>query len=156
LSAKHKIPVYIFAEEMAASAGYHIATAGNEVYANEMSLVGSIGVISMSFGVKKLMEQLNVDVRIMNKGNMKTMMSPFQDQLPEHKKHMDEILEHSYEIFKNWVKKSREGKLKDAEHADEIFSGAVFKAHRAVRVLEAAITRLKLDANVSILSNYSA
>lgn len=71
LSEQKKLPVYVFVEEMAASAGYHIAAAGKEVYAHEQSLVGSIGVVTMQFGVAKLLETIGVEPRIMHKGENK-------------------------------------------------------------------------------------
>jgi serine protease SohB len=71
LAERKKLPVYVFVEEMAASAGYHIATAGNEIYAHEQSLVGSIGVVTMQFGVTKLLNTIGVEPRIMHKGENK-------------------------------------------------------------------------------------
>lgn len=75
LSEQKKLPVYVFVEEMAASAGYHIASAGSEVYAHEQSLVGSIGVVSMQFGLSKFLNTLGVEPRILHKGENKVRLS---------------------------------------------------------------------------------
>ena len=80
---KNKKKVIIFAEDVAASGGYLIACAGDEIYANQSSIVGSIGVIYSSFGFKNLIEKIGVQRRVYTAGKNKSTLDPFMDEKQE-------------------------------------------------------------------------
>src|SRR5437763_2292170 len=80
LAEEKKVPVFAFAEDVAASGGYWLALAGDEVYAEESSLLGSIGVVTSAFGFPRLLERLGIDRRLHTAGDRKAMLDPF---LPE-------------------------------------------------------------------------
>ena len=73
----------VFAEDVAASGGYLIACAGDEIYANSSSIIGSIGVISASFGFKNLIEKIGVQRRVYTAGKNKSTLDPFLDEKEE-------------------------------------------------------------------------
>ena len=77
LAAEFKIPVYVFCEDVAASGGYWLACAGDEIYADESSIVGSIGVISAGFGFVEAIGKLGVERRVHTSGENRPMsMAP--------------------------------------------------------------------------------
>ncbi len=80
---KNKKKVIVFAEDVAASGGYLIACAGDEIYANSSSIIGSIGVISASFGFKNLIEKIGVQRRVYTAGKNKSTLDPFLDEKEE-------------------------------------------------------------------------
>ena len=80
LADKKKIKVLIFAEDVAASGGYLISCAGDEIYANSSSIIGSIGVISASFGFKDLIQKIGVERRVYTAGKNKSTLDPFVEE----------------------------------------------------------------------------
>src|SRR6202047_1484052 len=80
LAAEKQLPVLVFVEDVAASGGYMIACAGDEIFCDPSSILGSIGVVGSSFGFPKLMEKLGVERRLYVSGEHKAMLDPF---LPE-------------------------------------------------------------------------
>ena len=80
---KNKKKVIVFAEDVAASGGYLIACAGDEIYANKSSIIGSIGVIYSSFGFKDLIEKIGVQRRVYTAGKNKSTLDPFMDEKQE-------------------------------------------------------------------------
>ena len=130
--AKEKgLPLISFAEDLAASAGYYILCAGDEIYAANNSLIGSLGVISAGFGFDKAIKKAGVDRRVYSQGKNKAILDPFQS---EKKEDVDILLaaqEEVYENFKNLVKERRKGKLKtDAA----MFTGAFWAAGKAQKL----------------------
>ena len=83
LAKKNNTKVIIFAEDVAASGGYFIACAGDEIYANSSSIIGSIGVISASFGFKDLIKKIGVERRIYTAGKNKSTLDPFVEEKQE-------------------------------------------------------------------------
>src|SRR5262245_49887589 len=83
LAAEHKLPVIAFAEDVAASGGYMIACAGDEIICNPSSILGSIGVVGASFGFTKIMERIGVERRIYTSGDRKATLDPFLPEKPE-------------------------------------------------------------------------
>ena len=77
LSEQKNIPVFIFMEDCAASGGYYIACAGDEIYASENSIVGSIGVVSRGFGLHDVIKKLGVERRVYTQGDNKSILDPF-------------------------------------------------------------------------------
>jgi signal peptide peptidase SppA len=121
LSAETNVPVYAFCEDVAASGGYWLACAADEIYANENSIVGSIGVISMGFGFPKALQKLGVERRVHTSGDSKSTNDPFKPEKPEDVKKLKSILSEMHESFKGWVRTRRGSKLKETK---DVFSGA--------------------------------
>jgi signal peptide peptidase SppA len=122
LSTESKVPVYAFCEDVAASGGYWLACAADEIYADESSIIGSIGVVSGGFGFVGTMKKLGVERRVHTAGENKSMLDPFQ---PEKKEDVTRIKAMQLEIhdhFKRWVRERRGSKLKETDR--ELFTGA--------------------------------
>ena len=83
LAAEHKLPVIAFAEDVAASGGYMIACAGDEIICDQSSILGSIGVVGATFGFTKLMERIGVERRIYTSGDRKATLDPFLPENPQ-------------------------------------------------------------------------
>ena len=122
LAEEKSLPVYAFAEDVAASGGYMIACAADEIYADESSVVGSIGVVSAGFGFTGLIEKLGVERRVHTSGESKAMLDPFQPEKPEDVARLEALQEEVHENFKALVRKARGDRLKTDDPA--IFSGA--------------------------------
>ena len=122
LSKKYKIPVYSFAQDVSASGGYWLLLSGDEIYAHNSSIIGSIGVIFSSFGFVDLIKKIGIERRIYTEGKNKAILDPF---LPENENNI-EILKNAqkdiFENFKNIVRNHRQNKLTKPE--DELFTGA--------------------------------
>ena len=129
LAKKNKTKVIIFAEDVAASGGYFIACAGDEIYANSSSIIGSIGVISASFGFKDLIKKIGVERRIYTAGKNKSTLDPFLDEKKEDIERLKNIQLDLHKDFINVVEKSRGSKLKKTEV--ELFSGEFWSGSKA-------------------------
>lgn len=128
LAAANKIPVYAFCEDVAASGGYWLACAADEIYADESSIIGSIGVIFANFGFVGAMKKLGVERRVHTAGTNKSMLDPFQ---PEKREDVTRIKQMQLEIhdhFKRWV---RERRPKLDEKNKELFTGAFWAGAKA-------------------------
>ena len=132
LSAEHKVPVYAFCEDVAASGGYWLACAADEIYADENSIVGSIGVISMGFGFPEAIAKLGIDRRVHTSGQSKSQNDPFKPEKPEDVERLESILEDMHESFKAMVRTRREGKLKGDEK--DLFSGAFWTGRKGLEL----------------------
>ena len=115
LAKKNNKQVIIFAEDVAASGGYFIACAGDEIYANSSSIIGSIGVISASFGFKELIKKIGVQRRVYTAGKNKSTLDPFMDEKQEDVDRLKKIQLDLHADFIKIVKESRGSKLKDPE-----------------------------------------
>ena len=127
---KHKKKVIVFAEDVAASGGYLIACAGDEIYANSSSIIGSIGVIYSSFGFKDLIEKIGVQRRVYTAGKNKSTLDPFLEEKEEDIKRLKNIQLELHEDFINVVEESRGSKL-NKESGIELFSGEFWSGKRA-------------------------
>ena len=107
LSDEKKLPVVAFCEDVAASGGYWLACAADEVYAEGSSIVGSIGVVSASFGFPDLLERIGVERRVHTSGDRKAMLDPFRPENPKDVKHLKAIQEDIHEQFKSYVRERR-------------------------------------------------
>ena len=114
--------VIVFAEDVAASGGYLIACAGDEIYANSSSIVGSIGVISASFGFQDAIKRIGVQRRVYTAGKNKSTLDPFKEEKPEDIERIKKLQLELHSDFINLVKSSRGSKLKDPEK-NNIFTG---------------------------------
>jgi signal peptide peptidase SppA len=121
--------VYVFCEDIAASGGYFLALAGDEIYADPSSIVGSIGVISASFGLDKFIERFGVERRVYTSGKNKGALDPFQPERPEDIARLKELQRDVHDVFTGIVRERRAGKLKGAE--EELFSGAFWSSAKA-------------------------
>jgi len=133
LADKKKIKVLIFAEDVAASGGYLIACAGDEIYANSSSIIGSIGVISASFGFKELIKKMGIERRIYTAGKNKSTLDPFVDEKEEDIKRLKDIQLELHADFIKVVETSRGTKLDDPEK-NNIFTGEFWTGASALKL----------------------
>lgn len=130
LAEEKKVPVYAFVEDVAASGGYWLACAADEIYAQDSSIVGSIGVISASFGFKNVIEKYGIERRVHTSGKDKGFLDPFQSEKPGDVKRLKEIQTDVHDQFKDWVRERRGEKLKGADK--DIFEGQFWTAGPAL------------------------
>lgn len=130
LAARKDVPVLVFVEDVAASGGYWLACAGDEIFANENSIVGSIGVIATGFGFADALKKLGVERRVHTAGEHKGMLDPFRPEDPEDVERLKTIQGEMHETFKNLVRTRRGKRLKAPE--SELFTGAFWTGRRAV------------------------
>lgn len=130
LAAEKSLPVLAFVEDVAASGGYWLACAGDEITAEGCSIVGSIGVVSAGFGFTGLMEKLGVDRRVHTAGASKSMLDPFQAERPEDVAHLKALQGDMHASFKQWVRERRGARLRAPE--TELFEGAFWTGARAL------------------------
>jgi signal peptide peptidase SppA len=121
--------VYVFCEDIAASGGYFLALAGDEIYADPSSIVGSIGVISAGFGLDKFIDRFGIERRVHTTGKDKGALDPFRPERPEDVALLEDLQRDVHEVFTNVVKERRAGRLTGVE--DEMFSGSFWSAARA-------------------------
>ena len=133
LAEKNKVKVIVFAEDVAASGGYFIACAGDEIYANSSSIIGSIGVISASFGFKDLIQKIGVERRVYTAGKNKSTLDPFKEEKEEDIKRLKTIQLELHEDFIKIVEKSRGSKLKDPEK-NNIFTGEFWTGKTSLKL----------------------
>lgn len=129
LAEEKKKRVYVFCEDVAASGGYYISVAGDEIYADPSSIVGSIGVISSSFGFVDAIEKLGIERRIHTAGLNKSQLDPFKPEKPEDVARLKELQLDVHGTFIDVVKSRRAAKLKGEE--SELFSGAFWSGKEA-------------------------
>ena len=133
LADKKKIKVLIFAEDVAASGGYLISCAGDEIYANSSSIIGSIGVISASFGFKELIKKIGVERRVYTAGKNKSTLDPFVEEKEEDVKRLKSIQLELHADFIEVVKTSRGSKLKNPDK-NNIFTGEFWTGKSALEL----------------------
>jgi signal peptide peptidase SppA len=129
LAEEKEKPVLVFCEDLAASGGYMIACAGDEIFADPASVVGSIGVISASFGFTGAMERLGVERRIKTAGESKVLSDPFSEETEAQKERMERLLEAVHTQFIALVKARRGDKLKGDLAR---FDGTIYTGEEAV------------------------
>jgi len=129
LAEEKKIPVLVFCEDVAASGGYLIALAGDEIFADASSIVGSIGVISAGFGFVEALAKLGVERRVHTAGEEKMILDPFRPEKEEDVERLKAIQADIHEVFKNLVRARRGEHV--AGRDGEIFTGAFWTAGRA-------------------------
>ena len=130
LSKKSDIPVISFVEDVAASGGYWLACAGDEIIVNASSVVGSIGVVSASFGFDRAIEKIGVSRRVYTAGERKGMLDPFSPENPDDVSHLRLLQQDIHEQFMAMVKSRRGGKLSGDDA--ELFSGAFWTGAKAI------------------------
>ena len=132
LAKKNKTKVIFFVEDVAASGGYYIACAGDEIYVDENSIVGSIGVIYASFGFDKLIKKYGIERRIFTTGKYKSILDSFQKQKLSDVKKLKSIQTEIFKNFKNIVLKSRIKKIN--KQNKKIFSGSFWTGKEAIKL----------------------
>ena len=131
LGAEAEVPVFAFCEDVAASGGYWLACAADEIYAHPTSLVGSIGVISQGFGLDGLIERFGVQRRLYTAGTSKSRLDPFLPEKPEDVQWLRGLQDELHELFRGWVAERRGDRLKAG---DELFTGEVWTGARALEL----------------------
>lgn len=122
--------VYAFCEDVAASGGYWLATAADHIYVDENSVIGSIGVISASFGFHELMERQGIERRVHTAGKDKSMLDPFRPERPADVKRLKALQSVIHQNFIDQVKSRRGEKLS----GDDLFSGDIWVGRQSVDV----------------------
>jgi signal peptide peptidase SppA len=129
LADEKKLPVYAYVEDVAASGGYWIACAADEIVAEANSIVGSIGVIAASFGFEDLMRRIGVRRRLYTAGARKSLLDPFGPEKPEDVERLRALQDEIHANFRNWVSARRGARL-PAER-DGLFTGEFWTGTRA-------------------------
>ncbi len=131
LSETHKVPVHAFVEDVAASGGYWLACAADKIWADESSVLGSIGVISAGFGFHELIERWGIQRRVHTAGQSKSQLDPFRPENPEDIARLDELLQSIHHSFKQHVI-ARRGSLLPEDK--DLFTGEFWAGQRAVEL----------------------
>jgi serine protease SohB len=132
LAAEKKLPVIAFAEDVAASGGYMLACAADEIICDPSSIVGSIGVLGGTFGFPRLMEKLGVERRIYTSGERKASLDPFLPEKPEEVERLKLIQREIHDDFITLVKERRGARLTGPE--TDLFSGEYWTGRTAVEL----------------------
>jgi signal peptide peptidase SppA len=130
LATEKEVPVFAFCEDVAASGGYWLACAADDIYADGASIIGSIGVVSAGFGFPALLEKIGVDRRVYTAGEKKAILDPFQDENPDDIEHLKELQADIHEQFKAHVRERRGDRLEADE--DVLFSGEFWTGNRSL------------------------
>jgi signal peptide peptidase SppA len=132
LAREKNLPVIAFVEDVAASGGYWLACAADEIVADPSSIVGSIGVISSGFGFQDLIARFGIERRVHTSGEKKAMLDPFREENPDDVARLKRLQGEIHDGFKEWVRERRTGKLKGEE--SELFSGEFWTARRGLEL----------------------
>lgn len=130
LAAEKEIPVVAFAEDVAASGGYWLACAADEIFANENSIIGSVGVISAGFGFPNVIERLGIERRVHKSGERKGMFDPFVEESATDIGRLHSIQADMHESFKQLVRERRGERLNGPD--DELFEGDIWTGSQAL------------------------
>jgi signal peptide peptidase SppA len=130
LAAEKNLPVLVFVEDVAASGGYMIACAGDEIFCDPSSILGSIGVVGGSFGFQELIRKVGVERRLYTAGAHKAMLDPFLPEDPDDVARLKSLQREIHAIFIALVKQSRGSRLKGAD--DTLFTGEYWAGETSV------------------------
>src|ERR1700759_3884705 len=130
LAEEKKLPVLVFVEDVAASGGYMIACAGDEIFCDPSSILGSIGVVGGSFGFQELIKKIGVERRLYTAGAHKAMLDPFLPENPEDVSRLKALQREIHDIFIALVKGSRGARLKAAD--ETLFTGEYWAGDTSV------------------------
>lgn len=132
LADEKGVPVFAFMEDVAASGGYYISVAADEIFADESSIVGSIGVVSAGFGFDKAIEKFGVERRIYTAGERKATLDPFQPENDDDIKRLLALQKEVHNTFKSVVKERRGNRLTAGDR--KLFSGEFWSGTQAVKL----------------------
>src|ERR1043165_799316 len=130
LAAEKKLPVLVFVEDVAASGGYMIACAGDEIFCDPSSILGSIGVVGGGFGFQDMIRKIGVERRLYTAGEHKATLDPFLPENPDDVARLKAIQREIHAIFISLVKDSRGARLKGAD--DELFTGEYWAGEKSI------------------------
>ncbi len=130
LAEEKEKPVYAFVEDVAASGGYWLACAADEIYADDSSIVGSVGVIFAGFGFQDLIARYGVERRVYTAGKRKSVLDPFQAERSEDVTRIKEIGGDIHEVFKSWVSGRRGARLRAED--EDLYEGDFWAGRRAL------------------------
>jgi signal peptide peptidase SppA len=130
LAAEKKLPVLVFVEDVAASGGYMLACAGDEIFCDPSSILGSIGVVGGTFGFQELIRKIGVERRLYTAGAHKAMLDPFLPENPDDVARVKALQREIHAIFIALVKQSRGDRLKGAD--DVLFTGEYWAGETSV------------------------
>ncbi|WND03265.1 S49 family peptidase [Temperatibacter marinus] len=132
MATEKNVPILAFAEDVAASGGYMLALAADEIYCHPVSIIGSIGVISAGFGFPHLLEKMGIERRVYTAGDRKAMLDSFAEEKESDVSRLKEIHKEVHSFFKDMVLERRGKRLQsESEH---LFSGDVFTGAEAVKL----------------------
>lgn len=131
LADEKKVPVYAFVEDVAASGGYFLASAADEIWVDENSIVGSIGVISAGFGFHDFLARHGIERRVHTAGKSKSLLDPFQPEKPEDVARLKQLQEAIHQSFIQRVRNSRGDKL---DSTKDLFTGDIWVGAQAIEV----------------------
>jgi signal peptide peptidase SppA len=129
LADEKKVPVFAFAEDVAASGGYWLACAADEIYADPSSIIGSIGVVSAGFGFQDLIARYGIERRVHTSGARKAMLDPFQPENDEDVVRLKAIQAEIHDAFKSMVRGRRGERLNGTD--EDLFTGEFWTGARA-------------------------
>lgn len=132
LAEEKGLPVYVFCEDVAASGGYLIALAGDEIYADDSSIIGSIGVVSAGFGFHELIDKIGVDRRVYTTGERKVMLDPFQPEKKDDIERLKALQEDVQESFTSLVRERRGRRIEKSK--ENLFTGEYWSGKRALEL----------------------
>jgi signal peptide peptidase SppA len=130
LAAEKKLPVLVFVEDVAASGGYMLACAGDEIFCDPSSILGSIGVVGGSFGFQQLIQKIGVERRLYTAGERKAMLDPFLPENPDDVARVKALQREIHAIFIALVKQSLGARLKGAD--DVLFTGEYWAGETSI------------------------
>jgi signal peptide peptidase SppA len=130
ISLKKKVKCYCFVEDVAASGGYWLACAADEIYADVNSIVGSIGVISGGFGFTELIKKVGIERRIFTAGENKSFLDPFEKINKKDEEKLKNLQKQIHQNFIDWVTSRRKKKF-NQKNLKKIFSGSFWLSHEA-------------------------
>lgn len=129
LAQEHDVPVHAFVEDVAASGGYWLASAADFIWADESSVLGSIGVISAGFGFDELIQRHGIQRRVHTAGESKSMLDPFRPQTPEDVARLNRLLVPIHDAFKAQIRARRGNRIPDDR---DLFTGEIWTGRQAV------------------------
>jgi signal peptide peptidase SppA len=132
LAVEKKVPVVACVEDAAASGGYWLACAADEIVTDPSSIVGSIGVIAAGFGFAEALGKLGIERRVRTAGSEKSFWDPFRPEDPADAARLRTLLDETHEEFRAWVRARRGDRLRANE--EEVFSGRFWTGRRAVEL----------------------
>jgi protease IV len=131
MKAKYHKKLYVVVDETCASAAYYIAVAGDDIFVDKASIVGSIGVLMDSFGFTGAMDKLGVERRLLTAGENKAMLDPFSPLSDKHRAYAQATID---EIHQQFIKVVREGRGKRLKETPDTFSGLFWSGEDAVKL----------------------
>ncbi len=131
LSEEHRVPVHAFVEDVAASGGYWLAASADHIWADESSVMGSVGVIAAGFGFTELIQRHGIERRVHTAGASKSMLDPFRPETPEDVARLERLLVPIHEAFKQQIR-TRRGHLLTSDR--DLFTGEIWTGREAVEL----------------------